>query len=82
MLFRSRLGDDVPVTVRVSSVAHPDEDRYTDLHEELVVDLSGLDDAARTRLRALVRRVVEQSCTIGNTLTEGANVHLDIVEGV
>ncbi|WP_298461502.1 OsmC family protein [uncultured Cellulomonas sp.] len=77
-----RLGDDVAVTVRVSSVAHPEEDRYTDLHEELVVDLSGLDDAARTRLLTVVQRSVEQSCTIANTLTRGARVHLNVVEEV
>ena len=41
-----RLGADVPVTVP-SRVRTPTDERYPALHEELVVDLSGL-DAGRT----------------------------------
>jgi uncharacterized OsmC-like protein len=73
-----RLGDDVAVTVRVSGQSDPEEDRYFDLHEELVVDLSGLDEAARTRLITVVNRAIDQHCTVGRTLINGATVDLTI----
>jgi uncharacterized OsmC-like protein len=75
-----RLGDDVAVTVRVSGTSDPEEDRYFDIHEELVVDLSGLDEQARHRLRLVVERAVEAHCTVARTLTNGAAVHMTIAE--
>lgn len=74
-----RLGDDVPVTVRVSGASDPEEDRYLDIHEQLVVDLSGLDEADRHRLRRVVERAVEAHCTVARTLTRSAAVHMTIV---
>jgi uncharacterized OsmC-like protein len=73
-----RLGDDVAVTVRVSGQSDPDEDRYEHLHEELVVDLSGLDDAAKARLITVVNRAIDLHCTVARTLTNGATVDLTI----
>lgn len=75
-----RLGDDVAVSVRVSGQSNPVEDRYEELHEELVVDLSGLDDAARERLVTVVHRAIDRSCTVGRTLVHGATVDLTIEE--
>ena len=75
-----RLGDDVPVTVRVSGASDPEEDRYLDIHEDLVVDLSGLDEAARQRLRVVVQRAIDAHCTVARTLTRSAAVHLTMVE--
>ena len=73
-----RLGDDVPVVVRVSGQSDPAEDRYEELHEQLVVDLSGLDDATRARLVTVVHRAIDQHCTVGRTLLNGATVDLTI----
>lgn len=73
-----RLGDDVAVTVRVSGASDPEQDRYEHLHEELVVDLTGLDDATRARLLTVVDRAIEQHCTVARTLTNGATVDLTI----
>jgi uncharacterized OsmC-like protein len=73
-----RLGDDVAVTVRVSGQSDPVEDRYEHLREELVVDLSGLDEAARARLLTVVHRAIDQHCTVARTLTNGATVDLTI----
>lgn len=75
-----RLGDDVPVTVRVSGTSDPEEERYFDIHEQLVVDLSGLDETARQRLRLVVERAVEARCTVARTLIHGTAVHMTIVE--
>ncbi|QCB94520.1 OsmC family protein [Cellulomonas shaoxiangyii] len=75
-----RLGDDVRVTIRVGGLAHPTEDRYPHLTEELEVDLSSLDDAARERLVAVVHRAVELKCTVGRTLEAGATTTLHVTE--
>jgi uncharacterized OsmC-like protein len=74
-----RLGDDVPVTVRVSGTSDPEEDRYFDIHEQLVVDMSALDETERKRLRMVVERAVEAHCTVARTLTNSAAVHMTIV---
>ena len=73
-----RLGDDVPVTVRVSGQSDPEQDRYPELHQELVVDLSGLDDEQRERLVAIMHRAVDLHCTVGRTLQHGASTSLTI----
>ncbi|MFS0704296.1 OsmC family protein [Cellulomonas sp. 179-A 9B4 NHS] len=73
-----RLGDDVRVTIRVGGLAHPTEDRYPHLTEELEVDLSSLDDAARDRLLTVVHRAVDQHCTVGRTLEAGATTTLHV----
>ncbi len=74
-----RLGDDVPVTVRVSGTSDPEEERYLDIHEQLVVDLSGLDEEGRRRLRTVVERAVGARCTVARTLENSARVHMTIV---
>lgn len=73
-----RLGDDVDVTIKVSGMAHDTEDRYPAFAEELVVDLSSLDPAARERLLTVVHRAVDQHCTVGRTLEHGAAVTLTV----
>lgn len=73
-----RLGDDVTVTIRVGGLAHPTEDRYPALTEELEVDLSSLDADARERLLTVVHRAVDQHCTVGRTLEHGATTTLTV----
>lgn len=73
-----RLGDDVAVTVHVEGATHPTEDRYPDLHEDMVVDLTGLDMAQRERLLKVVHRAIDEHCTVGRTLAAGAEVHLTV----
>ncbi|MCC2322601.1 OsmC family protein [Cellulomonas xiejunii] len=73
-----RLGDDVPVTIRVGGLSHPTEDRYPALAEVLEVDLSSLDDAARERLLTVVHRAVAEHCTVGRTLEHGATTTLTV----
>lgn len=73
-----RLGDDVAVTVEVEGAGHPTEDRYPQLDERLIVDLSGLDEAAKERLLRVVRRAVDEHCTVGRTLKKGATIDLKV----
>jgi uncharacterized OsmC-like protein len=78
--LRHRLGDDVAVTVEVEGANLTAEDRYPELRERMVVDLSGLDEATRDRLLRVVHRAVEEHCTVGNTLKAGAAVELTVGE--
>lgn len=73
-----RLGDGFAATVEVSGAADRAAERYPVLAERLVVDLSGLDAAARERTETAVRRAVEASCTVGRTLAHGAEVTLEV----
>ncbi|WP_370514016.1 OsmC family protein [Cellulomonas sp. JZ18] len=73
-----RLGDDVRVTIRVGGPSDPAQDRYPHLTEELEVDLSALDPAARERLLTVVHRAVDQHCTVGRTLHTGATTTLHV----
>ncbi len=73
-----RLGDDARVSVHVSGPSDPAEVRYPALHEELVVDLSGLSPDERDRVETIIRRAIDRSCTVGRTLRQSASVELTI----
>jgi uncharacterized OsmC-like protein len=73
-----RLGSDVPVTVFVAGPKLRTDERYPDLHEELVVDLSGLAPAERDRVTTVVRRAIDRNCTVGRTLEHSTTVELTI----
>jgi uncharacterized OsmC-like protein len=77
-----RLGPDVPITVNVAGIKSVDDDRYPALHEELVVDLSGLDPAERDRVVTVIRRAIARNCTVGRTLERGTDVELVISDTV
>ncbi len=72
------LGDDYDVEVRAAGAADPDEKRYPALVEELVVDLSDLDEATRARVLTVVERAIDGHCNVGRTLMAGATVDLAI----
>jgi len=67
-----RIGPDGSATVDVDGTAVPGQERYDALTERLVVDLTGLDDAARTRLFASLHRAIVRYCTVARTLEAGA----------
>ena len=73
-----RLGDDVPISVHVSGPSDPAEVRYPTLHEELVVDLSGLSRQDWSRVETVIRRAIDRSCTVGRTLRQSASVELTV----
>lgn len=74
-----RLGDDYDATIRVSGAADRENEVYPHLVEEMVLDLSELDEEAQRRLVALVERSVDKVCTVGRTLEAGTKVTLTIV---
>jgi len=75
-----RLGPDYAATVHVSGAGDELEDRYPQLREEIVVDLSELEGAALERLLIVVQRAVAENCTVGRTLLAGASVDLVVTD--
>lgn len=75
-----RLGDDYAATLHGATVKNAAEERYTEAHERLEVDLSALEPDAAARLLAAAGRAVDKSCTVGRTVQAGADVHLTFVD--
>jgi len=67
------LGEDLSLEVRAEAASTP-EHRYEHILEEMLVDLSGLDQATRERVLTVVQRAVDAHCTVGRTVEHGAHV--------
>ncbi|MCV7197179.1 OsmC family protein [Mycobacterium angelicum] len=75
-----RLGDDFKAVVRVSGAADRDQERYPLLEETLELDLSGMSDDEKQRLRVVVERAVDLVCTVGRTLKSGTTVNFEVAD--
>jgi uncharacterized OsmC-like protein len=75
-----RLGDDYSVTVRVSGAADREQERYPLLEERMELDLSGLGEDELNRLLVVVKRAVDQVCTVGRTLKSGTEVTFEVTD--
>lgn len=73
-----RLGDDYKAVVKVSGAADRDQERYPLLEETLELDLSGLSEDERQRLRVVADRAVDLVCTVGRTLKSGTTVNFEV----
>lgn len=73
-----RLGDDYKAVVRVSGAADREQERYPLLEETLELDLSGMSDDEKERLRVVVERAVDLVCTVGRTLKAGTTVNFKV----
>jgi uncharacterized OsmC-like protein len=76
--LRRRLGDDYQATVRVEGPADREQERYPLLAETLEIDLSGLSDDEKARLRTVVERAIDSVCTVGRTLKSGTEVTFEV----
>ena len=76
--LRRRLGDDYQAAIRVSGPADREQERYPLLEENLEVDLSGLSEAEIDRLVIVVKRAIDQVCTVGRTLKSGTEVKFTV----
>jgi len=74
-----RLGADYPATIAVDGTEHETEDRYAAFDETFLLDLAGLDDAARETLATVIRRTIQHDCTVGLTLQNDVTItqHID-----
>jgi len=70
-----RLGDDYAITIWAHGVSDPEENRYTRIEEELLVDLGGLDPADRTKLIDIMERAIERGCTVARSVED--SIELD-----
>lgn len=78
MPLARRLGDDYKAVVRVSGAADREQERYPLLEETLELDLSGLAEDEKERLRVVVNRAIDQVCTVGRTLQSGTTVNFEV----
>lgn len=78
--LRRRLGDDFQAVIRVSGDADREQERYPVLEENLELDLSGLSAEDVQRLIVVVNRAIDQVCTVGRTLKNGAQVNFEVTD--
>ena len=78
--LRSRLGDDYPVTIKVSGPADREQELYPLLGEKIEIDLSELSEEERVKLLTIVRRSIDKVCTVGRTLKSGTEVNLTVTD--
>lgn len=76
--LRRRLGDDYQARIRVAGPADREQERYPLLEENLEIDLSGLSEAEIDRLVLVVKRAIDQVCTVGRTLKSGTEVRFEV----
>jgi uncharacterized OsmC-like protein len=75
-----RLGDDYKAVVKVSGAADREQERYPLLEETLELDLSGLSDDEKERVRVVVNRAIDLVCTVGRTLKSGTEVNFEVAD--
>lgn len=75
-----RLGDDYKAVVRVSGAADREREVYPLLEETLELDLSGLSEQDKERLRVVVDRAIDAVCTVGRTLKAGTQVNFEVAD--
>jgi uncharacterized OsmC-like protein len=75
-----RLGDDYKAVVKVSGAADREQERYPLLEETLELDLSGLSDDEKERVRVVVNRAIDLVCTVGRTLKSGTEFNFEVAD--
>ncbi|MGX5696862.1 OsmC family protein [Agromyces soli] len=73
-----RLGDDYGITVWAHGVSDEASNRYERIGEELVLDLSALDEGERAKLLDIMMRSIEKACTVGRSVEGAIDVHTTI----
>jgi uncharacterized OsmC-like protein len=69
-----RLGDDYAITIWAHGVSDPEQNRYTRIDEELLVDLGGLDPSDRTKLIDIMERAIERGCTVARSVEDSIDL--------
>jgi uncharacterized OsmC-like protein len=75
-----RFGDDYKAVVKVSGAADREQERYPLIEETLELDLSGLSDDEKERVRVVVNRAIDLVCTVGRTLKSGTEVNFEVAD--
>lgn len=77
--LRRRLGDDVEVTVWAHGRSG-DDNRYQAVDEEVVVDVSGLDDDELARLVTVVARSIQVGCTVARSVEDCVELTMTVAD--
>jgi uncharacterized OsmC-like protein len=73
-----RLGEDFAMTVWAHGRSDGDSNRYQQITEEVLVDLSSLEDDDRAKLVAIMARAIEKGCTVGRSVEGAIDVDTEI----
>ena len=73
------LGDTFDATLTVEAVKNDAENRYDEIHTVFSPDLSGLDPDKVEKMVARLEKLVERLCTVGRTVENSAQAHLEII---
>ncbi|WP_353826731.1 OsmC family protein [Agromyces sp. SYSU T0242] len=66
-----RLGDDFAMTIWAHGRSDEESNRYRQIAEEVIVDLSGLEPHDRDTLVQIMAKAIDRACTVGRSV-EGA----------
>ncbi len=78
--LQRRLGEDYRTTISVSGAADREQERYPHLDERMQLDLSALSDDEAARVLTVVKRAIDQVCTVGRTLKSGTEVTFEVTD--
>lgn len=73
-----RLGDDFPLRLWAHGTSDETSNRYESVHEQIQLDLDGLSADELRRLRTVIDRSIEASCTVQRTVVPGTPVDHEI----
>lgn len=73
-----RLGDDFAMTVWAHGRSDEQSNRYQQIAEEVVIDLSSLEADERSKLVGIMARAIEKGCTVGRSVEGAINVGTEI----
>ncbi|WP_448005870.1 OsmC family protein [Agromyces bauzanensis] len=76
-----RLGDDFEMTVWAHGRSDRDENRYSRIDEEVLIDLSGLEPDERATLIDLMDKAIRRGCTVARSVETGTELHT-VIDGV
>lgn len=74
-----RLGEDFPMRLWVHDASDPETNRFPEIHEQIQLDLEGLDARELERLRTVIDRAIEARCTVQRTVVPGVAVDHELL---
>lgn len=74
-----RLGEDFAMRLWVHDGSDPATNRFPEIHEQIQLDLEGLDAAGLERLRTVIDRAIEARCTVQRTVVPGVPVDHTVI---
>ena len=73
-----RLGDDYEMTVWAHGRSERESNRYQQVTEEVLIDLSAMEPDERTKLVGIMARAIEKGCTVGRSVEGAIDVATEI----